>query len=326
MSFRLFVFVGLLLPAVTTAQKYTNESWQFVDELLDKGSYVLELVPQATFGFGLNCLNAFDIYANKLETFANSDNITSILSETAAMVLYNFDLLSKIKGTPEDILIELNNILPKVGAGLRQVVSSLRSSIGSLTNRINDAIKLVERTLQRLLREFSINGVKKLALGRKSDFEPVTKSLQKLTKTIALISDTILNDSTLATNDNIESVTVLTIILTHCFVLVQGTQSMIAAAVQSNNKVIPDSLNSFLHSVDPMITGFADSIESITDVCLEAVQRLIINVVGLTAVLDETLKHVFGLVAGVTLTVGEITQDLLCGVSTITSGLTKLLG
>lgn len=161
----------LKIQAVTTAQKYSNESWQFVDELIDKASYVLEFFPQATIGFGLNCLNAFDIYTNKLETFANSDNITSILSETAALVLYNLDLFSKVKGTPQDVLIELNFGLPKITAGLRQVVSSLQCSIGKLTDHINDAIKLVERSLQRVLREFSINGVDKLALGRKSDFD-----------------------------------------------------------------------------------------------------------------------------------------------------------
>lgn len=320
------LLLKIIFQAVTTAQKYTNESWKFVDDLLDQGSLVVELLPQATFGFGLNCLNAFDIYTNKLETFANFDNTTSILSDTAAMVLNNFDLFSKVKGTPEDVLTELNKILPKMASGLRQVVTSLQGSIGKLTDHINDAIKLVERSLQRVLREFSINGVKKLALGRKSDFEPVTKCLQKLANTIALISDTILNDSTLATNDNIETVTVLTIILTHCFVLVQGTQSMIATTVHSNNKRIPDTLSSFLHSMDPILTGFADSIRLITDVCLETVRRLITNVVGLTAVLDDTLKQVFGLVTGVTLTVGKITQDLSYGVSSITSGLTKLLG
>lgn len=154
----------------------------------------------------------------------------------------------------------------------------------------------------------------------------MTKSVQKLAKIIALISDTILSDSTLATDDNIETVTVLTIILTHCFVLVQGIQSLVAATVQSNNKLIPDTLNSFLHSVDPIITGFAGSIQSITNICLETVQLLITNVLGLTAVLDETLKQVFGLVTGVTLTVGKITQNLLGGVSSITSGLTKILG
>lgn len=202
----------------------------------------------------------------------------------------------------------------------------MQCSLGQVTNYINDAIKSLERSLKHLLTEFLNHGVENLSLGKKTDFEPVMKSLQTLTNTIALIAETILNDSSLATDDVYESVTLLTLILTHCLAIVQGTKVTIATIIHSRKKYIPDTINSCLHSMDNLITGFSDSIRLVTDVCVETVRALLTTVVSLTTFLDETLKEVFGLVKGVTLTVGKITEDLSYGVSRITQDLSDILG
>lgn len=297
----------------------------------DEWSSLIETFPQPTLAIGQNMLNAVDVYLYQLETFANSENATlaSILPDRAALFLNNLGLVAKMKeahpGTPENMLIEFAKVLPVLSAGLRQIVSSLQCSIGKLTNNINDNIKSLERSLQHILQEFLNNGVKNLALGKKTDFEPVIKCLQKLANTIAVIADAILNDSTLATDDVYESVTILTLILTHCFVVVQSIDSTIATIVHTTKKYVPDRLNSCLSSIDPMITGFANSIRSVTTVCAETLRRLLTNLVSLTNSLDVTLKEVFGLVNGVTLTVGRISQDLSYGVSSISRGLANIL-
>lgn len=66
-----------------------------------------------------------------------------------------------------------------MSAGLRQIVSNQHDSMGTITNHINDDIKCLERSFKRLLDEFLRNGVGNLALGKKTDFEPLMK--QKLT-------------------------------------------------------------------------------------------------------------------------------------------------
>lgn len=298
-----------------------------MDDVYNQCSNVLRTFPKPTFRVAQNMLEAFGTTSQKLEIIANFDNTTSILPERAVLLLYNFRLLNKLKDTPEKIIIEFDKALPKIAAGLRKIVSSLQCSIGKLTDYINDGIKCVERSLKHLLDEFlKSNGVEIVITDKKSNFEPVIKCLQKLANTIASIAEAILNDSSLATNDVLESMTILTLILAHCFVFVQGTKSTMGTVIHSRKKFIPKALNECLHSVDPLLVGFIDSIRLVTDVSAKTVRVLLKSVVNLITLLDATLKEVFGFVKGVTLTVEKITKHLSYGVSNLAQGLTNILG
>ncbi|KAG4079199.1 hypothetical protein HA402_015855 [Bradysia odoriphaga] len=322
MNLKILVVVGLLIPAIT-ALKYTNESRQSIDHVYNQCWDVVKDYPAPTFGIANNLMKSFEVYTLRLGDLANYENST-ILSSSAAKMLHTLGLLEPLKDSPRNLLVQFEKVLPKISFGLRQIVSMQQSNIGRLTDTINDDIKCLERSVMRILNDFLRNGIGNLALGKKSDFEPVMKCLQKLTNNIAQISETALNDASLYTESVDESILILAIILTHCCVFVQGTESTIASIVHSERKSIPSTLNSCLHAVDAQIVGLTKSIQSITEVCAVTLRTLLGSIVSLNDFLNATLKSVFGLTAGAILTVQKTTEGLLSGVSSITQGLNKL--
>lgn len=280
--------------------------------------------PKPTLVIGQNMLDSFDIYSWKLRTF--TDFNSTILPNAAVTLLSNLGLLNVLKNTPENMLHAFDKVVPKISAGLRHIVSSLHNSIGKLTDNINDDIKCLERSLKHLSKDFVENGVENLCVGKKTDFEPSIKCIHKLANTIASIAGTVLNDCSLSTYDVYESLTILTIILTHCFVIVQGTNTTIATIVHSNKKRIPPALKRCLSSMDTLIVGLTDSIRLLTDICVVNFRGLLANLVSLNLLLNETLEDVFGIVKGVTLTAEVITQHLSHGITKISSAFSDGLG
>ncbi|KAJ6648686.1 hypothetical protein Bhyg_03917 [Pseudolycoriella hygida] len=305
----------LSLKKTVGAQRYSNESWGIIGKVHTQCADVLKTFPRSTYDVAQNMLKAFDACCNQLEVFANCENTTSLLPDRAAMMLDNFALLEGLKDTPENMIIQFKKAFPKKAAGLRQIVSSLEGSIGKLTEPINDAIKCIERTLKRILDDFEMNGLRNIGLGRNADFEPVMKCLQKLANLISAIAETVLNDPALAPVDVTESLTILIIILTHCFVFVQGCESTIATCViNSRNSLIPNVIHSCLDSMDTLLIGLSDSILSLTEV---GVRILLETLVKLNELFDTILKNVFGIFAGMTLTVAKVAQDLSYGISSL---------
>lgn len=276
--------------------------------------------PLSTLHITSNMMESFQVYAFRLGSLANCDNSTT-LSSAAVMMLNTLGLLNPLKDTPKNMLVQFDKVLPKMSAGLRQVVSSQRCNIGEITDIINDDIKCIERSVKRPLDDFLRNGVRNLALGRKTDFEPVIKCLQKLTNKIATISETALNDKSLSTESVNESITILALILSHCFVFVQGFKSTVAAIIHAEKKNIPSRLILSLDSVDAFIVRLTQSIRSITDLGIVTLRTLLSSLVSLNNFLNITLKSVFGLTTGAILTVKKITEGLSCGFSSITQGL-----
>ncbi|XP_037042520.1 uncharacterized protein LOC119078895 [Bradysia coprophila] len=320
MSLKILLIVGLFIPSITAA-KYTNESLKLIDDVYDHCREVVKVFPISTTHITRNMMESFKVYAFRLGHIAIYENST-LLSSSADMLLHTLALLDPLKDTPSNMLVQFEKVLPKMSAQLRQIVSSQQCSIGRLTDYINNDIKCVERWVQRLLNDFLRNGVGNLALGKKTDFEPVMKCLQKLTNKIAQISETALNDVSLSTESVNESVLILAIILTHCYVFVQGTKSTIAAIVHSESKHIPSTLNSCLDSVDASIVHLTKTIRSVNEICTVTLRTLLENLVSFNDFLNATLKSVFGLTAGTILTVHKVTEGLSSGVSSIMQGLT----
>ncbi|XP_037042521.1 uncharacterized protein LOC119078896 [Bradysia coprophila] len=322
MSLKVLVVVGLVIPAIT-ALKYTNESRKSIDNVYNQCWDVVKDYPAPTLEMANNLMKSFEVYTLRLGDLANYENST-ILSSSAAMMLNTLGLLEPLKDTPQNLLVQFKKVLPKVSLGLRQIVSMQQSNIGKLTDTINDDIKCLELSVMRILNDFLRNGIDNLSLGKKTDFEPVMKCLQNLTNKIAQISQAALNDASLSTESVDESILILAIILSHCYVFVQGTESTIAAIIHSEKKKTPPTLNSCLYSVDALIVRLTKSIQSITEVCAFTLRTLLKSLVSLNDFLNATLKNVFGLTAGAILTVQKITEGLSSGVSSITQGLNKL--
>lgn len=280
---------------------------------------MIKSFPTSTFGIAQNMLQAFQVYSVKLQAFANYDNST-ILSNGAHMLLNNLGLLHFLKDTPENMLLQFVIVLPRISAELRQIIS-YQWSIGKLTVNLNNDIKNLERSLNVLVKNYLKNDVTILAQGRKSDFEPTMKCLQKLSNTIAVISETILIDPDYATNEAFESMTLMSIILTHCSVMVQGVKSTLASLIHSKTNQVPHILNSYLHSADSLIVGLTDSIRSLVNITVSTLRGLLGNVVGINTLLNNTLKNVLGLTTGTILNAKKVVDNLAGGISHLTKGL-----
>lgn len=144
-----------------------------------------------------NVMSTFEIFLNKLIDLTTSNS--TILSSSSTAILEPMSMLSKMGGSPGNLLNESINTFPQL------------SDDGQLmTHLMNDAITDLQHSIMHLGMLFRKSGVEHFGngLGTRADYEPVTKCAQVLMNTIALIAETMLDDCKIATPDIFESLTV----------------------------------------------------------------------------------------------------------------------
>lgn len=322
-NFTLFSFsLYFLYFQAVSAYKCTNDSWDGVYKMYNGTSKVLTEFPIPTYRAGATMLSTFVPYSSLLEYLANSNS--TILSSRSIAILKAIALLSELKDSAKTMLIEFNKVLSKVAAELRNVVSSL-FAIGKLTVSINEDITNIERSLNNILKEFLNNGIERLRFGKKTDFEPVMKSLQVLLNIIRLIAETVLKDHQLATLTDYESVTILILILPIILYMIQGTDSSITTIIYTSTKHIPDTLQLYLQSVDFLITDLAYSINSIRNSFADSAPAFLASVIKNIISFNAILADRFELVDGVAIANRKVTSNLPQSLPSITQGITSTL-
>ncbi len=259
-------------------------------------------------------IDSFESYSFKLEIFANCENST-ILSDGAVMFLNHLALFKCLKDSPEDMLVQFNNEIEKIFAGLRQVVSSQQCNVGKLTNHINDDIECLEHALKHLLKEFVENGLDNLSHCKKSDFGPVMWRLQNFANTMASIANTILNDTCLFNDEVIHSMTILSIVFNHCLTVALGSTTTMAALINTKTKRVPRLLNTCLHSMDSALILLTNSIRSVAIDCESTLRELLKTVAKVSDWLSEDFEKEDGRTKGSVLTPKRIAQYLSNGFS-----------
>lgn len=256
-----------------------------------------------------------------------ANETTTTLPYAYPKLLKVLSLLVTLTDSPRNMLVQFKLVLETIFAALRQIVFSLERIIGKpVVDTIIDNIKCIERALKRLLEEYLNNDVSNLSHGKKADFEPVMKCLQKLTNTLALIGNAILENPSLATVEALESMTVLCLVLAQCLTYIQGTISTIAIIIHSKTNRIPQMISSCLQSSDSLIVGLGEAIDSLVNITLSTCLNLLKNLGNVSAKLNATLKSLLGIATGLPMGLNKVTECLSCGFSSVAGGLNYFFG
>lgn len=283
------------------------DAWkEGVQQYYEGTSKVAKKLSVRTYDEAETIMNAFQMYLTKLIYFTNSNS--TVLSTKSAAILEALSKLNKLHQSPTTILKETERALPKLIEDYTKIVASLSEVIGQLTIPVNDSLNDLEGSIIHFIKEFFNSSA--LGFRKKVDFKPVIKHAQVLINTIALIAETVLDECNLATPNVYESLTVLSLILIHLLISVQGVNICTQEVLYSRSLDIPVVLNVCLLPMISFAKEITDSVVSIKLPLTESIADLLTKLVELTIFLNSILDELFGVFEGVTLTVGQITQSL----------------
>lgn len=266
-------------------------------------------------------MTSFQDFLTKLVSF--SDSNSTVLSTSSTAILGALSKLNKLASSANTIIEEFDKVLPDLVETYKGVVSNLTNIIGELTCPVNHAMSELECSLQHYIKEFSQSD----ALGRRKvvPFDPVMKCVQILTNTIAFIAETTIDQCELATPDVQDALAVLSLILDHLSICVQGINACSQAILSEQKCEVPVVLRISFVTMDSFISGINRSVASITFPIAESITAFLRNLVNLTNSLNTSLNDLLGLFEGVSLTVGQITKNLSKNVSGTVRGITNRL-
>lgn len=235
----------------------------------------------------------------------------------------------KLSNSSNTIIVEFEKVMPSLVDAYKEVVSNLSTATGTLTNCVNEAMSDLECSLKQIqyMNEFNQGD----ADGRKKEvnIQLVMKCVQKLTNIIAVIAETAINKCDLATPEVQDALIVLSLILDHLSICVQGIIASSQAILQEQKSKLPMVLRICSISMHVFIREITRSIGTITFPTVESVTKHLQNLVKLTKHLNDSLGKLFGLFEVVTVTAGQITRNLSKGiygpVRGISNGLTNIL-
>lgn len=263
-----------------------------------------------------NVMSTFEIFLNKLIDLTTSNS--TILSSRATATLEAMSMLSKMGGSPGNLLNESMNTLPQLSDDLMKIISSLSENIGQLTTHLmNDAITDLQHSIMHFGMLFRKSGVEHFGngLGTKADYEPVTICAQVLMNTIALIAETTLDDCKIATPDIFESLIVLTLISNWYLIGVHSVNVCAQGILHSTSQLIPDKLYVSLVTIGPFLQPMAHAIDGIGNALVEELADVLTSLVSITISFNSKLFDLFGQFEGVASSVGQITDTLLTAIN-----------
>lgn len=257
-------------------------------------------------------MEAFEDFVIKLIYFSNSNS--TVLAPLSVNILESITKCRKLKDSSREIIREFNKVVISVSEDLKIVVVKLLNILGDLAYSFNDAVDELlcpfTNCMTKLLRCLTADCRKRL------DYTPVFQKLQKLINTVGLIADTVLkNCKNAATSELNEAVAMLAVILHWYVIVVQGVNSGIQDILYRDQCLIPQSVTTCSLSLDYVVVTLAETINSIVFPLNEAIQVVLSSLVKITEVFNAAVKFVLGIFEGVTVTVGEITKNLLTGIS-----------
>lgn len=127
---------------------------------------------------------------------------------------------------------------------------------------------------------------------KNADFAPVIRCVQVLMNTIVLIAETTLDHYVLATPEVYESLTVLTLILSHFLIAVPGVNACVQAILYAASQEIPATLHICLITIEALLPVMVNKIASITSVFGESLSVLLKSLVNVTISLNITLDDI----------------------------------
>lgn len=263
-----------------------------------------------------NVMNTFEIFLNKLLDLTASNS--TILSTSSTAILEAMSMLSKMGGTPGNLLNECLKTLPKLSDDLRTVVSRLSVNVGQLTTRlINKAITDLQHSIMHFGTMFQDSGVEHFGngLAKNADYKPVAKHAQVLMNMIALIAETTLNSCDITSTKIFDSLTILTLISNWYLIGAHSINVVAQGVLQLTSQLIPDNLYASLLTIGPILQPMADAIGAINIALIESQVEVLTSLVNITVYLNSKLDDLLGCFEGVDTTVGEITYSLLTTVN-----------
>lgn len=266
-----------------------------------------------------NNLAALEIYVAKLIYFANSNS--TVLATSATAMLEAMSKCKKYEQSGLNIIKESDKVVLEIMNDFIEVVSKLSDIIGQLTCKVNDVLHDVGCALSTFMKEFIVSSL--TGFVKKVDYEPVFKQYQKLMNTIALIAETLLNKCELVTPKVEEAVTVLGLVLNWCGISVQGINSCVLDTLYEEECDVSPRVESVSMSVEYALYQVTQSVASVVFPLTDSIKALLTNIVNITMAFNKTVKDILGVFKGVTITVGQITQNLSKTVSGTVTGVTK---
>lgn len=284
-----------------------NCTWKAgVQQYYEGSSKVAKKLSARTYNEAETVITTFQMYLSKLIYFANSNS--TVLSVKSTAILVTLSKLNKINKSPTKILKESGKALPQLIEDYMKIVSSLSIFIGELTCPVNDALIDLGASIGHFIKEFFNNSV--LGFRKKIDFQPVIKHTQILINTIALISETALDKCDLATSNVYEALTVLSLILIHLLISVQGVNICTQEILYSSFRDVPVVLHVCLLPMLNFVKEFTNAVSSIVLPLTNSIITLLTRLVDLTTSINSILEEQFGLFEGVAISVTQITKSL----------------
>lgn len=263
---------------------------------------------------------AFEMYLTKLIYFTSSNS--TVLASSSNAILDSLSKCNKCERSGLNIIKEFHKVVLGLVEELNElVITKLSHIIGELTGPVTDALNDLGFTFSNFMREFLQSGL--TGFRKKVDYEPVLKQLQKFMNTVALISETLLNECELANREVNEAVTVLTLICAYFTIAVQGINTCVQDVLYEQECTISQTIESCSMSLEYVVMEVTQYVDSVTFPYTESIKALLTNLVNITLFLNTTWKQYLGIFEGVAVTVGKIMKNLSKSVFSTTSGDSK---
>jgi len=270
-------------------------------------------------------VKAFKIYVTKLIYFTNSNS--TVLASISHAILKSISQGRKLGISALVIIKQFDRIVLGLVEQFNDIVTKLSDIIGKLADSFNDDLNELGCAFSNFMKKFIKNGL--TGYRHKVEYEPVLKRFQKLVNTVALFAETLVNHCELATSEVNEAVTILTLIVEYFAISVHGVNTCYQSLLHERKYILPQKILSSSVALDYVLHAITRAVDSVVFPFAETITALLTQIVNITMFLNTTLKDVLGIFEGVTITVGEITQNLSKSVKTsvtgVTMGLTNIL-
>ncbi|XP_037036947.1 uncharacterized protein LOC119074777 [Bradysia coprophila] len=265
-------------------------------------------------------------FIEKLIYFTDSNS--TIVTTSSTGILNSLSKCINLNRSGMNIIVEFNKVYLSIVDDFVNVAKSLTDYIGDeLICSFTDAIRALGREFSNYMNAF-LKSCRLFGCRKKIDYECVLKRLQTLMNIVALINETLLNKCEKATQQVHESVMVFDMLYCYMAITVQGVYSCALDVLNERDIVVSQTVKSSTLSFEYALVQVTEAICSVTLPLGDSIKELLTAFVNITMALNSTLKSIFGLVGSVGLTVGDITKNLLKGVtttSTVTQERTNIL-
>ncbi|XP_037037797.1 uncharacterized protein LOC119075458 [Bradysia coprophila] len=266
---------------------------------------------------------SFREFLSILMKYANSNS--TILSSSGTSMIKSMGKCNKLGKSSMVILTEFEKVFPSVSNDMNKVALKLSDHIGHLAESFTDAVQELSGVFSKYMRDLLFS-CRLTECKKEVSYEPTLRKLQKLMNLMALISETLFKESD-AKIEVQESVLVMVLITWWFQIVVQGKLTTTMDLLLKNNRAISQNFTSLSLSFDYVLVTITQAISGVVVPLVNSFKEFLSIFVNTILALNTAIKDIFGVLNGLTVTVGEIARNLFKGLegTSVSSGRTNIV-